>query len=364
MSSALPTPKPGILDITPYVGGKSTTDGVQKVAKLSSNETPLGASPKAKAALADFGNHLQSYPDGGSGKLLSAIADIHKLPVKNLICGNGSDELLSLITNAYAGPGDEVLYSEHGFLVYELAALSNGAAPIKAPEDNLKTDVDALLAAVTDKTKILFLANPNNPTGTYIPVSEVERLHAGLRSDILLVLDAAYAEYVRKSDYEAGVGLVTRNKNVIMTRTFSKIYGLAALRVGWAYGSDDVVDVLNRIRGPFNVNAIAQAAGAAAVRDQDFVEKAIAHNDKWIPILVQNFRGMGLKIPDSVGNFILMDFSDTGKTAADADAFLNARGLILRSIASYGLPNCLRMSVGTDDENRAVMDSLREFLEQ
>ncbi|MBL4666851.1 MAG: histidinol-phosphate transaminase, partial [Sneathiella sp.] len=345
-------------------GGKSTAAGTQKVAKLSSNETPLGASPKAMAVLADLGNKLHYYPDGGSSELLAAIADVHKLPAGNLICGNGSDELLSLITNAYAGPGDEVLFSEHGFLVYELAALANGATPVKAPEDNLRTDVDALLAAVTENTKILFLANPNNPTGTYISISEVERLHAGLRGDILLVLDAAYAEYVRKSDYEAGVDLVARNKNVIMTRTFSKIYGLSALRVGWGYGPDEVIDVLNRIRGPFNVNAIAQAAGVAAVRDQDFVESAIAHNDKWIPILIQNLRGMGLEIPDSVGNFILMDFANTGKSAMDADAFLNARGLILRSVASYGLPTCLRMSVGTDDQNRAVMDALREFLEQ
>jgi len=364
MSSLLPTPKPGILDITPYVGGKSTSAGTQKVAKLSSNETPLGASPKAKAVLADLGDKLHYYPDGGSGELIAAIADVHKLPAGNLVCGNGSDELLSLITNAYAGPGDEVLFSEHGFLVYELAALSNGATPVKAPEHDLRSDVDALLAAVTENTKILFLANPNNPTGTYISISEVERLHAGLRSDILLVLDAAYAEYVRKSDYEAGVDLVACNKNVIMTRTFSKIYGLSSLRVGWAYGPDEVIDVLNRIRGPFNVNAIAQAAGVAAVRDQEFVEKAIAHNDKWIPILVQNLRGMGLEIPDSVGNFILMDFANTGKSATDADAFLNSRGLILRSVASYGLPTCLRMSVGTDDQNHAVMDTLREFLEK
>jgi len=364
MSSLQPTPKPGILDITPYVGGKSGGTGLQKTAKLSSNETPLGASPKARAALKDLGDTLQLYPDGGSSELIAAIADIHQLPATNIICGNGSDEILSLITNAYAGFGDEVLFSQHGFLVYELAALSNGATPVKAPEPNLTTDVDALLAAVTDKTKILFLANPNNPTGTYISISEVERLHAGLRNDILLVLDAAYAEYVRKEDYEAGASLVAANKNVIMTRTFSKIYGLAALRVGWAYGSDDVIDVLHRIRGPFNVNAAAQVAGVAAVNDQAFVEAARAHNDKWIPILIQSLRGIGLEIPDSVGNFILMDFKNTGKSAMDAEAFLSARGLILRSVASYGLPSCLRMSVGLDDENRAVIDSLREFLEQ
>ncbi|MBL4740387.1 MAG: histidinol-phosphate transaminase [Sneathiella sp.] len=364
MSSQIPNPKPGIMDITPYVGGKSTSTGTGRVAKLSSNETPLGTSPKAQAALDGIVAKLHLYPDGGSGALKEAIAEIHKVNPAQIICGNGSDEILSLIANAYAGPGDEVLFSVHGFLVYELAALANGATPVKAPEKNLTTDVDALLSLVTDKTKILFLANPNNPTGTYIPFSEVERLHAGLRGDILLVLDAAYAEYVEKSDYEAGASLVARSKNVIMTRTFSKIFGLSALRIGWGYGSDEVIDVLNRIRGPFNVNAVAQITAIEAVHDQDFVRKAVEHNRKWIPILTQRMRGMGLLIPDSVGNFILMDFSETGKSALDAEAFLSARGLILRNIASYGLPNCLRMSVGTDDDNRDVIDALTEFLGQ
>jgi len=363
MSVQTPTPKTGILDITPYVGGKSKGEGNQKVAKLSSNETPLGASPKARDAMRALGDHLHLYPDGGFSGLAEAIADVHNLPAKNIMCGNGSDEILSLIANAYVGEGDEVLFSQHGFLVYELAALANGATPIKAPETDLTTDVDALLAAVTDKTKVLFLANPNNPTGTYISADEVKRLHAGLPADVLLVLDAAYAEYVARDDYEAGAALVRDNENVIMTRTFSKIYGLAALRVGWAYGPDSVIDVLHRIRGPFNVNAAAQAAGIAAVRDQDFVAAAKAHNEKWMPILLQNFRGMGLKVPESVGNFLLMDFAETGKEAADAEKFLSARGLILRNVASYGLPTCLRMSIGTDEDNRNVMDTLREFLE-
>ncbi|GLQ05306.1 histidinol-phosphate transaminase [Sneathiella chinensis] len=363
MSTLTPTPKPGILDITPYVGGKSSVEGATKVAKLSSNETPLGASPKARAAIRDLGDSLQFYPDGGSRALAEAIAEVHGLDASRLVCGNGSDEILSLIASAYAGEGDEVLFSEHGFLVYELAALANGAVPVKAPETDLTTDVDALLAAVTDKTKILYLANPNNPTGTYIPFSEIERLHAGLRGDIVLVLDAAYAEYVRAEDYAAGESLVERSSNVIMTRTFSKIYGLAALRIGWGYGSPEIIDVLHRIRGPFNTNALAQIAGIEAVRDQEFVEQARQHNDKWIPILTQSLRGMGLKVPSSVGNFVLMDFAETGKSASDAEQFLNKRGLILRSVASYGLDSCLRMSVGTDDENRAVIDSLREFLE-
>ncbi len=364
MTALIPTPKSGIMDITPYVGGKSKAGDNKKVAKLSSNETPLGASPKAQEALKGLGEELQLYPDGGFSALSEAIADVHDLPAVNLICGNGSDEILSLIANAYAGPGDEVLYSQHGFLVYELAALANGATPVKAPEKDLTTDVDALLAAVTDKTKILFLANPNNPTGTYIPVSEVKRLHEGLPGNVLLVLDAAYAEYVSREDYEAGVELVRENDNVIMTRTFSKIYGLAALRLGWAYGPDAIIDVLHRIRGPFNVNAAAQIAGIAAVKDQAFIDAARAHNDKWMPILLQSLRGMGLLVPESVGNFLLMDFAETGKQAADAEKFLIERGLILRNVASYGLPTCLRMSIGTDEDNRNVIDGLREFLEQ
>jgi len=364
MSSATPTPKSGILEITPYVGGKAKGTGGTKVVKLSSNETPLGASPKARATLKVMAENLHLYPDGGSSELIEAIADIHDLPEEQLICGNGSDEILSLVTNAYAGPGDEVLFSQHGFLVYELAALANGAKPVKAPEKNLTTDVDAMLAAVTEYTKIVFLANPNNPTGTYIPFSEVERLHAGLRSDILLVLDAAYAEYVEKTDYEAGVSLVAKSNNVLMTRTFSKIYGLSALRIGWAYGPKEIIDVLHRIRGPFNINAVAQVAALEAVKDQDFVKKAREHNDKWLPILTQSFRGMGLKVTDSVGNFLLLDFVDTGKSSKDAEAFLSARGLVLRDVASYGLDTCLRMSIGLDEDNHAVMDALREFLGQ
>ncbi|MBE7635687.1 histidinol-phosphate transaminase [Sneathiella sp. P13V-1] len=363
MTALIPTPKSGILEITPYVGGKSKAGDNKKVAKLSSNETPLGASPKAQDALNGLGAELQLYPDGGFSALIEAIADVHDLPATNLICGNGSDEILSLIANAYAGPGDEVLYSQHGFLVYELAALANGATPVQAPEKDLTTDVDALLAAVTDKTKILFLANPNNPTGTYISTDEVKRLHAGLPGNVLLVLDAAYAEYVAREDYEAGVELVRENDNVIMTRTFSKIYGLAALRLGWAYGPDAVIDVLHRIRGPFNVNAAAQIAGIAAVKDQAFIDEARAHNAKWMPILLQSLRGMGLKVPESVGNFLLMDFAETGKDAVEADKFLMERGLILRNVASYGLPTCLRMSIGTDEDNRNVIDALREFLE-
>jgi histidinol-phosphate aminotransferase len=358
-----PVPQPGILNINPYVGGKSSTDNGEKVAKLSSNESPLGPSPKAVEAVVAVLPEMHRYPDGGAAELTAAIADVYDLDPTRIICGNGSDEIISLLISAYVGVGDEVLYTEHGFLMYAISTHAAGGIPVAAPETERTADVDALLAAVTDRTRILFLANPNNPTGTFIPTSEVERLRAGLREDVLLVLDAAYAEYVVRDDYQSGTEMVERHDNVVMTRTFSKIYGLSALRIGWAYCPREVVDVLHRIRGPFNTNAVAQAAAIAAVRDQEHVEKARIHNDKWLPILTQSFRGMGLEVTPSVGNFLLIDFEKSGKSAADADRHLSKRGLLLRAVGGYGLPTCLRMTIGTDDENHAVLDALLTFLE-
>ena len=357
-----PVPQPGIMTISPYVGGKSKAGENQNVAKLSSNESPLGPSPKAVAAIEAVLANAHRYPDGGSLLLTEAIAEVHKLDPARIVCGNGSDELISLLNTAYVGPGDEVLFPEHGFLMYAISASVAGATPVKAPEVNRTADVDNLLAAVTENTKIVFLANPNNPTGTYLPHSEVARLRAALRDDILLVLDAAYAEYVSRDDYRAGVELVDSHDNVVMTRTFSKIYGLAALRLGWAYCPPAIVDVLHRVRGPFNVNSLAQTGGVEAVRDQAHIEKARLHNDKWLPILTQSFRGMGLDVTPSVGNFLLIDFEGTGKAASDAEAFLAEKGLLLRAVAGYGLPTCLRMTIGQDDENHAVIEALREFL--
>jgi histidinol-phosphate aminotransferase len=244
-----------------------------------------------------------------------------------------------------------------------MIALSHAAVPVAAPEKNLRTDVDAMLEAVTPKTRIVYLANPNNPTGSYLSHDEVRRLHAGLRPDILLVLDAAYAEYVKRNDYEAGIELVANYPNVVMTRTFSKVYGLAGLRVGWAYCPAAIAGVLNRIRGPFNVNTPAQRAAAAAIRDRAHVEDSLAHNDQWLAWLTGNIRALGLKVDDSVGNFALIRFKDV-KQANDADKFLTARGLILRGVAAYGLPDCLRLTVGTEDANRRVVDALREFVKQ
>ena len=353
-----PEPKAGILDIQAYVPGKSGASGA-KVFKLSSNESPLGASPAAIAAYGAAAGSLELYPDGSAAALREAIAQRYGLNAECIVCGAGSDELLQLLSHAYLGPGDEAVYSQYGFLVYPIAIASNGATAVVAPETNHTADVDALLACVSPRTKIVFFANPNNPTGTYLPFDEVKRLHAGLPKTCLLVLDAAYAEYVRRNDYEAGVELVSSCENVVMTRTFSKIHGLAALRLGWAYCPAHVADVLNRIRGPFNVGAPAIAAGAAAVADQAFVERAIAHNEEWLPKLTRAIAALGLKVTPSVGHFLLIHFKPGD--AARADEFLAARGLVLRRVAAYGLPDALRLTIGTADANHAVLAALKEF---
>jgi histidinol-phosphate aminotransferase len=357
-----PLPKAGILDISPYVPGKSTAKG-KKIHKLSSNESPFGASAKAVAAYASKSASLELYPDGSATELREAIAARYGLNAASIVCGAGSDELLQLLAHAYLSPGDEAVYSQYGFLVYPIAIASNGAKAIVAPEVNHTTGVDEMLKCVTPRTKIVFLANPNNPTGTYLPFNEVKRLHEGLPKTTLLVLDAAYAEYVRRNDYESGLELVATSDNVVMTRTFSKIYGLAGLRLGWAYCPAHVADVLNRIRGPFNVSAAAMAAGVAAIGDQKSVETAVAHNEKWLGLLTSQLEALGLRVTSSVGNFVLIHFASKGeKTAAQADAYLNDHGIILRRMEAYGLPHCLRLTVGDEEANRAVITALSDFL--
>ena len=357
-----PLPKGGILDISPYVPGRSAAKGT-KIHKLSSNESPFGASAQALAAYASKGASLALYPDGSATALREAIAGRYGLNAASIVCGAGSDELLQLLAHAYLGPGDESIYSQFGFLVYPIAICSNGAKAIVAPEVNHRTSVDEMLKCVGLRTKMVFLANPNNPTGTYLPFKEVKRLHEGLPKTTLLVLDAAYAEYVRRNDYESGLELVATSENVVMTRTFSKIYGLAGLRLGWAYCPAHVADVLNRIRGPFNVSSAAMAAGVAAINDQKFIETAVTHNEIWLGLLTTQIEALGLKITPSVGNFLLIHFTSGGrKTAAMADEFLNDRGIILRRVEAYGLPHCLRMTIGDEDANRAVISALTDFL--
>ncbi|HEY4921349.1 MAG TPA: histidinol-phosphate transaminase [Xanthobacteraceae bacterium] len=358
-----PIPRPGVLDIQAYVPGKSKAPGVARIFKLSSNETPLGPSPRATEAYRHVGEHLEDYPDGAASELREAIGRAFGLDPARIVCGAGSDDLLNLLARAYLKDGDEAIHTTHGFLVYPIATLGTGATPVVAAEKNYTADVDAILAAVTPKTRLVFLANPNNPTGTYVPFDEVKRLHRGLPAHVLLVLDAAYAEYVRANDYESGIELVATSDNVVMTRTFSKIHGLAALRLGWMYAPAHVVDAVNRVRGPFNVNTPAIAAGIAAIEDMAHQERSREHNTKWLAWLTEEIGKLGLEVTPSVANFVLIHFPTVkGRTAEDANKFLMARGLILRQVGGYKLPHALRMSVGTEEANRLVVKALAEFL--
>ena len=350
--------RPDILKIEPYKPGTSKVAGKKDIIKLSSNENALGTSPKAIAALREAEKHISRYPDGGCVALRNKIGEVYGLNPEQIVCGAGSDEIIAFLCHAYAGEGDEVLYSQHGFLMYPISALRVGATPVTAPEKDLCADVDALLAAVTPRTRIVFIANPNNPTGSYLPATEIARLRKALRQDILLVLDAAYCELVDAPDFSEGNELVKQYPNVVVTRTFSKIYGLASLRLGWSYSSPEIADVLNRVRGPFNVTLQAQEAGIAALDDQDFIAKSKAHNTKWRGWLTKELQQTGLTVYPSQGNFVLVKFPD----AAAADANLKENGIIVRRMEAYGLPDCLRITIGTEDENMAVIAALKGFL--
>lgn len=365
MSTELrPQPRPGVMDIAAYVPGKSHAPaGVARVHKLSSNENPLGPSPRAVEAAKAVADKLALYPDGPATRLREAIAAVHGLNPANIMAFNGSDEAIALIARTYVGEGDEGIYCEHGFLAYPIYIRAVGATPVIAREKDERADVDAILAAVTDRTRIVFLANPNNPTGTYLPFGEVRRLHAGLPKNVLLVIDAAYAEFVRRNDYEAGVELVAGADNVVMTRTFSKVYGLGGARIGWIYAPSHIVDALERVRDPFNVNAMAIEAGIAAMLDREHVERSVAHNEEWLRWTVAELERLGLRVTPSVGNFILIHFPEDGRhSAAAADEWLAARGYLLRRVAGYGFPNALRMTIGTEEANRGVVSTLSEFL--
>lgn len=360
---ASPRPRPGILEITPYVGGKAKSASAKPPAKLSSNECPLGPSPKALAAYHATAAVLHRYPDGHSTELRKAIGRRHNLDPELIVCGAGSDELIALLIRAYAGPGDEVLYSRHGFLIYGIQALAAGAHPVTAPERNLTADVDALLAHVTSRTRLVFLANPNNPTGTYLPAGELERLRAGLPPEALLVIDAAYAEYADAPDYASGIELARRTPNTIMLRTFSKLFGLAALRLGWMTAGPAIIDVMNRVRGPFNVPLPAQTAGVAALDDLEHQEAARALNARWLPWLSRELRALGLTVHPSLANFILVDFpNEPGRDATAACAFLDAEGILVRQVGAYGLPDSLRITIGLEEDNRRVAAALAAFV--
>ncbi len=361
----VPRPRPGILEIAPYVGGRAELEDGRPVVKLSANESALGPSPKAVEAYREAARTLHRYPDGGCRRLRQAIGRRLNLDPERIVCGAGSDELIGLLVRAYVGPGEEVLMSRHGFLMYRIAALAAGAYPVLAPECDLKADVTALLAHVTSRTRICFIANPNNPTGSYLRGDELEALRRGLPEDVLLVVDAAYAEFVDADDYSDGLDLARRHDNVVVTRTFSKLHGLAALRLGWLYAAPPVVDVLARIRNPFNVSTPAQAAGIAAIEDVAHQERARRHNLHWRPWLARQLEALGLRVYPSVANFLLVAFPDQpGRDAAAAAAALEGHGLIPRRMEEYGLADCLRITVGLEDDNRRLVEVLRGFMEQ
>jgi histidinol-phosphate aminotransferase len=361
----LPQPRPGILDIAPYIGGEARVPGIERPIRLASNENPDGPSPAAVAAYHAASAELHRYPDGSAAALRQAIAAAHGLELERIVCGAGSDELLTLLVRGYAGPGDEVLVSRHGFLVYPIAAKSAGATPVEAPERGLKVDLDALLDSVSERTRLLLIANPSNPTGSYLTPHEVVRLHAGIPQHVLLVIDAAYAEYVAEPDYDPGTELARRHGNVVMTRTFSKAYGLASLRLGWAYAPLAVADVLNRLRGPFNVPGPTQAAGIAALGDAAFLEtcrRETARRRGWLAGAV---REIGLVPHPSVCNFLLVEFpQQPGRDAAAALGHLKSRGILVRGMGAYKLPHCLRITIGTEAETRAAADALADFMKR
>jgi len=354
-----PVPQSGITRIAPYVPGRSDTPAGVKLVKLSANESPLGASPKAIEAARAAVERMFVYPEGSSRELRTALAEVHDLSADQIVCGFGSDDILHLISQVYLGEGDEAVMSQYGFNVYPIVTRGASAEIVMAPETDYRADVDNLLAAVTGRTKVLFLANPNNPTGTYLTTAEVERLHAGLRSDILLVIDSAYAEYVTAPDYSVGSDLVDKAQNVVMVRTFSKM-GIAGERVGWMYGPDHIVDAINRIRGPFNVSLSGQAAAAAAARDVAFTAKLREHNATWRDWLTRALNGNAIRVPASQGNFVLALFEDPA-TAKSAFTALRDQGLLVREMHGYGIPEGLRISIGLEVDMRAVVEILKAF---
>lgn len=360
-----PIPKPWIMDIAPYVPGRSTSDDGRRMIKLSANENPLGTSDHARAAFVSHVDTLERYPDPGASELRDAIAATNGLDPARIIYGNGSDEVLHLVAGAYAGPGDEVIYVRYGFAVYEIATRRVGAVPIIAPDKDYATDVDAILACVTERTRIIYVANPNNPTGTFTPRAEIARLHASLRGDIVLVLDHAYAEYITGEDDDGGLELARTASNVLVTRTFSKIYGLAGERIGWGYGAPAMIDAMHRIRLPFNITTAGQKAAIAALGDHAFVDASRAHNDQWRGWLANEVAGLGnagLRAIPSKANFLLILFEGE-LTAETTYKALMEHGYIVRWLPGQGLGNGLRITIGTEEETRGLASALRSIVE-
>ena len=351
-------PQPGIMDIALYQGGASHVAGLDNVIKLSSNENPLGPSDAAVKAFRDASYDLHRYPSSDHTALRQAIAQVHGLDADRIICGAGSDEIIALLCQAFSGEGTEVLHTVHGFGMYRISALANGATPVEVPENERVTDVDALLAGCTDKTRLVFIANPNNPTGTMIGLSEIERLAAGIPKQAILVLDGAYAEYVE--GYDGGAALVDSHDNIVMTRTFSKLYGLGGLRIGWGYAPAHIIDVLNRVRGPFNLSQAALNAATAAIKDTGYAAHCRSENAKWRSWMADALAEIGVPSDVSCANFILARFKSQDEAEA-CDEYLKTQGLIVRRVAGYQLPTCLRITVGDESACRRVVHAIRQF---
>ncbi len=359
-----PTPKRGILEIAAYVPGKSKVEGIEHPLKLSANENVLGSSDKAREAFASAFDKLQMYPDGQSNELRDAIAAHFGLERERLIVGCGSDEIFHLLCQTYLEPGDNIVQGEYGFGAYAICARACQAQARFAKEPDYRIDVDEILKVVDGRTRLVFLANPGNPTGTWIPFSQIERLHAALPPSVVLVLDGAYSEFALDPTFSDGLDLARTASNVVVTHTFSKLHGLAALRVGWGYAPAEIVAAVDRIRLPFNTSIPAQLAAVAGLKDLEFQKASIDHIEQWRPWLTQQLGGLGLDvIGPSATNFVLVGFPKTpGKTAADADEFLSARGLLTRRVLNYGLPDHLRITFGLEAHNRALVEALAEFM--
>ncbi|HZW15228.1 MAG TPA: histidinol-phosphate transaminase [Brevundimonas sp.] len=355
-----PAPKPGILDIAPYVGGKSRIDGVAEPMKLSSNENMLGAGPKAREAYEAAVRNIHIYPDGRATKLREAVAEHHGLEPERLIFGNGSDEVFALLNQCYLTPGDNIVTGQYGFLAYRISAKANQAEVKLAPEPEFKATPEALLEQVDERTRIVYVSSPSNPTGSYNTADEIRRLHEGLRPDILLVIDEAYAEYVTEPDWETSFGLARDSQNIVVTRTFSKIHGLGGLRIGFGYAPVKVAEAVDRIRLPFNVSVPGIEAAVAALGDEAHQQASRDLIHTWRPRLTQAIRGFGFEVLPSAGNFVLVRFKN-GDQAQRANDYLNSKGVIVRPVGGYGLPEALRITIGAEDQNRAVLDALSEF---
>lgn len=358
-----PVPKPGIMDIHAYVGGKSKVEGIAHPVKLSSNENILGSSDKAKQAYRDAVDRLHIYPDGKSNLLRAAVAERFKLEPERLTFGDGSDEIFALLNQVYLEPGDNIVQGEHGFAAYAIGARACQGEVRMAKETNHRIDIDEVVKCVDERTRLVFIANPANPTGTWLTGEEIRELHAALPPSVILVLDGAYAEFCSDPRFEDGLDLARTAENVIVTRTFSKIHGLAALRVGWGYAPSHIIEPLERIRPPFNTSIPGQEAAIAALFDDEFQARSLALVEQWRPWMAQQLGGLGLEVTPSAANFVLATFPTTpGKTAREAEAFLASRGYLVRAVGNYNLPDAIRITIGLEEQNRAVVELLSEFM--